>query len=314
MSGLNNLNKRLAYLGGHDEGRMIKDKERTLKRVLWASYQAETAILPDGREFKCLINSDRIKTDFEDRTISIPFKDMCLTSKKLEYTNIKVGDVITWKEDNSDWLVYFRRPEENAYFRAELRKCRYTTKIGECEYKIYLGGPIEIKQVWESKSTREGSSFSWNDLNYHLAMYITKDENTLENIKRFSKIKIDGKTYEVQVADSISIEGLIEVALKEDFTNSYEEEEIIVEKIPEETVYIDGPNKTYPFEIFTFSVINGNGKGAWEIDNLKKAFILNQTAFEVTLKITTSKSGEFNLLYKEKDNEVAKKLVTIESL
>ena len=73
--------------------------------------------------------------------------DLIISKEVKNINELKVGDVITWKEDNSDWIVYFRRPEENAYFRAELRKCRYTTKIGEREYKIYLGGPIEIKQV-----------------------------------------------------------------------------------------------------------------------------------------------------------------------
>ena len=50
------MKTRLNYNGGNAEGRMIKDKERSLKKALLYSYQAATAILEDGREFRCLIN------------------------------------------------------------------------------------------------------------------------------------------------------------------------------------------------------------------------------------------------------------------
>ena len=33
--------------------------------------------------------------------------------------------------------------EEDAYFRAEIRRCDYTTKINENIYRIYVRGPVE---------------------------------------------------------------------------------------------------------------------------------------------------------------------------
>jgi hypothetical protein len=49
-----------------------------LKRALLYSYQAETAVLSDGREFRCLINPDKNKPAYDNKIISIPFKDICL--------------------------------------------------------------------------------------------------------------------------------------------------------------------------------------------------------------------------------------------
>ena len=107
------LNKRLEYCGGNQEQRMINDKLRTLKKSLLYSYQAATAILSDGREFKCLINPDKNKPAYDNKIISIPYKDICLNSERLGKTSIgeqeigmKPGDVFVWKETNTHWLVY----------------------------------------------------------------------------------------------------------------------------------------------------------------------------------------------------------------
>ena len=83
MSGLEDLKIRLQYNGGYkQESRMQLDKLRTLKKALIYSYQAATAILEDGREFRCLINPDKNKLDYDDKIISIPYKDICLNKEK----------------------------------------------------------------------------------------------------------------------------------------------------------------------------------------------------------------------------------------
>ena len=64
MSELDNLSIRLRYAGGGKaDDRMQKDKLRTLKKALLYSYQAETVVLEDGREFRALINPDKLKND-----------------------------------------------------------------------------------------------------------------------------------------------------------------------------------------------------------------------------------------------------------
>jgi hypothetical protein len=104
MSSLDNLKTRVNYAGGpNQEERMNSDKLRSLKKALLYSYQAQTAILTDGREFRCLINHDKLKEDYDDKIISIPYKDICLNRKKIydkthegeEIIGMKVGDTFT---------------------------------------------------------------------------------------------------------------------------------------------------------------------------------------------------------------------------
>ena len=109
MSGLNNLSTRLNFSGGNRQiDRMNEDKLKSLKKALLYSYQSATAILNDGREFRCLINPDYLKNLYDDKIISIPFRDVCLnkdivgkTSDELEEVGLKPGDVFTWKQNNN---------------------------------------------------------------------------------------------------------------------------------------------------------------------------------------------------------------------
>ena len=199
---LETMKERINYNGGKEqESRMNVDKLRTLKKALLYSYQAATAQLTDGREFRCLINPDKLKTSYDEKIISIPFFDIQLnpelkenkkfqkTSKGEEEIGMKPGDVFTWKENNTDWLVYLRRYEETAYFRAEIRKCDYEIKVNDKKYKVfkvYIGGPDASAIVWNKTKNIE-----WNDLNYSLTMYITKDKNTESFFHRFAKVEIN---------------------------------------------------------------------------------------------------------------------------
>ena len=78
MSSLDNLKLRLKFNGETAEGRMQSGKLKTLKKALLYSYQAATAVLSDGRMFRCLINPDKLKNDYDDKIICMPFKDNCL--------------------------------------------------------------------------------------------------------------------------------------------------------------------------------------------------------------------------------------------
>ena len=84
---LETMKERINYNGGKEqESRMNADKLRTLKKALLYSYQAATAILLDGREFRCLINPDKNKPAYDNKIISIPYKDICLNEDRVGKT------------------------------------------------------------------------------------------------------------------------------------------------------------------------------------------------------------------------------------
>ena len=372
---INNMKNRIKYLGGASQiERMNKDKLRSLKKALLYSYQAATAIFSDGREFRCLINPNKLSLDLDNKIISIPFKDVCLNSGNLNLpsnesqegiwedmkdlvatltlsdidiwedmvdkedvedlpdyietdfkeeveTKVKEGDVFTWKENGSHWLIYLRRLEETAYFRADIRRCRYELTLGNgSKYWAYVRGPVEQSILWTQTS---GNYF--NKLNYSLVMYIAQNEETLKYFHRFKKVMINNQPWEVQVVDSISTPGILEISLKETYNNTIEND---IEKAVEEAqkqpiieeqfgVYIEGENIIYPYDIKTYKLKNYAGGGSWLIKNESRKNIVKMNVInekEVELQIVTGRSGNFTLVFEASGVEVSSLDIKIDSL
>ena len=63
--------------------RLREDKLRSLKSALYNSYQSAVIVFlkdtrkdGEGYHFRCLINHDKLKVDYEDKILSIPFKEV----------------------------------------------------------------------------------------------------------------------------------------------------------------------------------------------------------------------------------------------
>lgn len=302
--GLGNMKARIQHLGGNSvQDRMVKSKEKSLKTALHNSYQAATAQLKDGREFKCLINPDKISMDEDRKFLSIPFRDICLTTKEIEDIGVKEGDIICWKENDTHWLVHLRRLEELAYFRADLLRCRNQVQLDNGSlYWAYVKGPSEKSLSWD-----KASNSMFNKMNNSLVMMITADDVTIDYFNRFKVVYIQGKPWEVQAVDNISTPGIIEVALKETFMNTIEtnidlaveQSKDVVEEVKQEGTYITGPLEIYPYDVVEYTVKNAAAAGSWSIKNASKKNLVElvPNGESVTIKVLTGKSGSFTLVY-----------------
>ena len=325
MRQLENLNKRLKYAGGNQEGRFIKDKLESLRKALLYSYQAATAILkPDTdepQEFRCLINPDKTKNDYDQNILSIPFEDVCLNAPMIGKTtegkvpiNIKGGDVFKWKETDTYWLVFLRFLEEDAYYRWDIRRCKEVVNINGTEYHIYIRGPVETTIKWLQKK-----GVSWNALNYSLEIYIEKNEQTLDYFHRFNTIEIGGKMWEVKAKDTYGGDGIIQVLLGETFTNTIEKEEYVEPKPTDQSdikePFIKGLDYVKPYDTVEYVVQNlfDTTNGFWKIDN-PKVKIIEQDSERIVVDIMTGKSGNFEISYEIDGNVVLTLPVTIGSL
>lgn len=339
-------------MGGTDQQkRMNIDKLKSLRKALQYSYQAATAVLLDGREFRCLINPNKLSVDLDNKILSIPFEacpvngeikdepnidnsDLgfetgidvegiwnemvpvdCVPDAKpypkvpssvMQVVGLKEGDVIEWKENGSYWLIYLQKLEETAYFRADLRRCRYQVELENgSKYWVYVKGPSEKNINW-----KQGGGVYYNTLNYTVQLYITQNEETLDYFHRFKKIFLHGRPWEVQAIDDISTPGLIEVHLKETYNNIHETDieaavdasinvDIIDEK---DEMYIHGQTEVYPYEAHKYELKNYVGAtGTWHLENMSRkgmAKLVDPDKKTVTVNILTGKSGNFELLYK----------------
>lgn len=300
---LETMKKRMQFAGGDADGRNVKGKLISMKRALKNSYQAEWVILNEEDEenkarWRCLINPDKIKEDYDLKVVSIEFD-----------SGLKEGDVFLWERTNTHWLVYLQEYSEEAYFRAAIRRCDYQIEIDDLKQWVYIRGPVETTTKWEQKS---GLSFS--DLNYTMNMYIPKNEKTLEFIKRHKILKFDGHNWKITAVDRYSQEGVIEVILNEHFDNSMEDAAVVPEIIePDiENPYIDGPQIICAFDENILYEIKNANNGKFVV-NSNKVEISNSTETSCEITVLTGKSNSFDLIYQRDEEEDIVLHITIES-
>lgn len=299
MTGLEKMKKRMEFDGGDtSDGRNVKGKLLSFRSALNNSYQAEDITFNDIK-YRCLINPDKLKENYDQKEISIDFD-----------SGIKNGSVFYWNRTDSHWIVYLQRLEEEAYFRGQIRKCEYQIDVNGKPYWVYMRGPVETALIWRQKHQIE-----FNELNYSLIFYITKNEETNEYFKRFQIVKFDNHTWRVSAIDRYSQEGLIEVYLDEYFDNDMEDKQIIdTAIIPDpESPHIDGPQFVKPYDTDLFYSIVNSSNGTFVV-NSTKVKITSSDSTSCLLEIITGKSGNFNLLYKVDGKEDIILPIKIESL
>ena len=249
----------------------------------------------------------------DDKVLSIPFKDVCLTSDTIQETGIKSGSVIQWKENGTRWIVYSQYLQEIAYFRGQMRQCASDPiEIEGKQFWYYLKGPDEKGIDWQKTK-----HFIFNDLNYTVEIYISNVSETKQFFQRFAKCKIHGRNFEVQAVDDLSTEGILCVYLKEDYTNPWEEQSQIVVVEPDfntnsSAAQIIGPKQVHPFDIVEYSIKNASD-GEWLLNN-RRAQIVSQSDSKVKIEITTGKSGDVNLIYRVGGVDIVVFNITILSL
>ena len=301
--------------GNRQQERMIKDKRRSLDHAVWYSYQGAEVVKVDAgdrRPVRALINPNKLKQDYDDKIISVGF----------EY-NFRCGDVFEWLGTNTKWLIYLQDLPELAYFRGDIRKCSYEIvweDENNIKHKTYaaIRGPVETKINYIQKH-----GISVNTPNHSLSILMPKNEYTLKYFKRYSMFYLQGNDtcWRVEAIDWISTPGILEVIAVEYYANESEDdieagivggliEEIKDPNIEQGRMEILGETfikvkKSYDFNF------DGTLAAEWRVDS-RYPIILTpdpQDARHITLKWTSSYSGQFDLWY-----GAYKKTIIVESL
>lgn len=236
MDAYNLMRKRLGARGGTEqEDRMVKDKLDTLYKAIKFSYQRETVEM-DGKTFKILVNNNKLKMDYDDKIISVPFEE-----------GVKIGSIFYWPRTKEHWIVYLKHYSEDAYFRGYIRKAQHTIRWENEFGKILetyaaVRGPVETKVTDELKS-----GLAFDKPNYTLALIIPYNEDT-KLLKRYTKVALKDKIWKVAVANEISEPGVIELQLIEDYVHRDEDVDIIK---PDKSIDIEGIKITTPLDGIT---------------------------------------------------------------
>ncbi len=324
MRNLKNMSTRLDNRGGSaQQDRMIRDKERTLKRAVKYSYQgAQVALVNSEKEeiVPALMNPNKLLADYDEKVISVEYG-----------YGFKTGEVFRWinpskKNGDTYWLIYLQDLTELAYFRADVRRCNYFIKwVDEdgksCSSYIAIKGPKEqgIKSVSKSE-------FNMDLPNYTISILIPKTTDTLKHFKRYTKFYLQNLNndntpmcWRVEAIDSISLPGLLEIYAREYYINNEEDdinqglvggliEPILTEEqIQDENKGIVGDNFIKPGFEYSFEYI-GSETAEWSFDeNLPLKVIINNK--KISIVWDAAYTGQFILSYGNSN-----KTIVVESL
>lgn len=311
---LSNMAKRLNQHGGFpQQDRMIKDKRRTLDRAVLYSYQgAKIQKVGEETTARALINPNKLVMDYDNKILSVGFE--------YEY---KPGDVFRWLNTDTYWIVYLHDLTELAYFRGEIRKCRYTIswKDGDEKFTTYAAvrGPVETKIDYIQK---EGISV--DTPNHSLNLILPKNDKTLKYFQRYKKFYL--RTLEENEAeicwriegfDTISTPGIIEINAVEYYINTNEDDldegvagGLIVDPIPPEPAseLIIGENFIKPKITYTYEYV-GEEESTWEVISENKTIQVTKDGKSVSIKWMQSYSGQVTLKY-----GTAERVIVVDSL
>ncbi len=210
-----------------------------MKLALYNSYQSAIIQFNDrvekedgtkeGFHFRCLINHDKLKVDYENKVLSIPFRevpveyemeDMPLDQKmkntgtggrfldeaglsdldnkgeEIYQYRVKPRDTFKWISGNEEympdsyWIIFLQYSQETAYFRGQIRKADYLIEVIPIGEDGEEGDPVGPNEKEDVWNVKKG--FVWNDLYYHKLLSITKDENTQAFFRRFDRLVLNG--------------------------------------------------------------------------------------------------------------------------
>ena len=203
---INTLAARVQALGGDQLGRIKRQKLESFRWALKNDYQTRMIKTPIHGVWPALINNNEagLKSDYDKKIVSVEFN-----------SGLEAGDVFECLDDGTHWMIYLPVLTETAYLRAEIVRCRYTLTIGDETYWIYFQGPTETDLRWFQKQ-----GINMNELNLSGTIYIKLNEKTRAFFERFTHIEVDNHIWEVQVTDSISTPGVLELEVQEYYDNT----------------------------------------------------------------------------------------------
>ena len=340
VEGANEMAKRLTAHGGFpQQDRMIRDKRRSLDKAVLYSYQGALIKkhyydfdptmdgVKEAPPVRALINPDKLKDDYDEKVVSVGFEH-----------GFAVGDVFEWCNTKSYWLIYLQDMTELAYFKGNIRRCRYEIEWQNEDGEIRrtyaaIRGPVETKIDYIQKH-----GISVDNPNFSLHLLMPKNPATLKQFKRYSKFYLQGtvegeeKTcWRVEATDSFSLPGILELNAVEYYANETTDdiENGIVDAFVVKPID-PNPEVSDAYEIFgdTFIkpkkeyqyYINNTQQGNWYIDTnvpVKYTISISEKGYNtISVKWNQSYSGQFDIWFGNKEKEKAKykKTIVVESL
>lgn len=288
-----------AFNSDRQHNRMIMDKRYGFHRALLYSYQAAWVRKIDENAYqRALINSDKVKFDYDEKIISIDWEH-----------GFRPGTVFEWGQDtNSYWLILKEEDTDLAYFRGNCRRCQYLVAIDPETHEEFgqwaaIRGPVETKI-----NTIQKAGLVADVPNLTLNIYITNTEQNRRTFERYKRFEFNNRYWKVTAPDFISTPGIIELTAIEDYECHNDEiflrVDEVEEVVPDDVNEILGPKEVMPLEPHLYSYKFAIPDAEWSISlpatkNKEIEDVLEYKVISNKIKVTwnSMKSGQFILHY-----------------
>ena len=301
MNNLDRMRMRAIFANNDSQhNRMVEYKRKSLHRALLYSYQSAWIKKDDEDAIQCraLINPDKIKFDYDEKVISVDFRN-----------NFKAGDTFEWPlNSNIHWIIYSQELTELAYFRGNVRRCQEieTQDPDTKEWKKVYGavrGPVETKI-----NSIQKAGIVADVPNLSLDIYIPLTEENRKLFDRYCRFSFDGRMWMVQAPDSISTPGILEIVAEEDYNCEHDN---LIEKIENPNPPVEGDKvpqisgetfiKPLQKETYTSNVISPEYEWSINLDSenkdIKDVLTWTINSNKITVQWTAMVSGSFVIHY-----------------
>lgn len=290
MDSLDLMQQRLKYFGGkRDIDRVDWQKNNDLVKQLLYSDKSEF-VQVGNRKFQVLIDGSKYSYNtFDEKEIQSIKKD-----------KMRIGDVLYWYRTKTYWVVLEQDLEETAIFKGRVRKCSYLDiEFGDTTLK---GAFFNLKNS-ELEQVEVNNSLIMDVLSDNAKLILPIDENS-KSLKRYDKLKIGNRMWEIQSIDDLTQETILSIYLKECYVNLTPE--IQNENVKVDGVYIDGELEVLPYREYSYRIV-GNMVGEWAISDNSPVIIHNINEKEIVIEWNSSKKGNFTISYGELSQEIKAK-------
>ena len=271
------------------------------------SYGVEEVQKIEGKEViiaetKCFIRDHKLHLDYDEKYLFTPLAIA---------TN--VGDVFYWPRTNTHWIVYAQFLTEKSYYKSVIKRANWCinwrNSFGKLEQQwAYVKGPVETKLKSNTVKSKIVGTHNWT-----LSMLLPDNDKT-KDLKQYGYIMLNGKKWEITVADDITTQGIVELQLSQvsaddidDKENNIVEGKLIPEYEFEYLVELLRIPLEYEFDINEQVILTCNGI-VWENDfSIEK---LSGSAIVDGTKVYFPELGESELrIYHNQNPEIESTIV-----
>lgn len=198
-------------LSGDPTKDTITQLQNAFNDALAQSPNSEEVVILEDPSYQhriCLITELSTKWNSDIKNLAIPFS-----------SEIDVGKTIDWLRTGYKYLVLTQNLTQKAYFSGTMHQCNFLLKWKDSDGNLYsqyvvVDGPTEKDDDYIRRN-----NVMFDTGNAAIQIFIAKTP-ALESLIRYSRVLLNGRSWEIVVINNMENENIATISLKENYINA----------------------------------------------------------------------------------------------